>query len=45
MLNKEQNDEECDATDDDSSNAAGPIIFIKATEDKIKKDIPVRDVF
>jgi hypothetical protein len=28
MLNKGQEDEECDATDDDSSNAAGPIILI-----------------
>jgi hypothetical protein len=26
MLNSEQNDEECDATDDDSSNEAGNII-------------------
>ncbi|MES1224713.1 MAG: hypothetical protein ABUT20_54980 [Bacteroidota bacterium] len=28
MLNYEKNDEECDATGDDSSNVAGPLINI-----------------
>ena len=36
MPNSEQNDEECDATDDDSSNAADPIkkLLRKTTKEK-----------